>query len=1190
MRQYFLTVLTSIATAGSMYAVEPEMVPQPKEVVINGGVLGISGTGRIVCADTMFTNLGNVFAGELETMFGIRPAVVVSGSGTAGDILLTASGVASTNKEAYEVTVTDRVTLNANSMAGLYPATMTVLQSITASNGSMWIPGMAIRDEPDAGYRCWMFDIKWAGRYSVAFLKQHIDLARFYKLNYVMLHTGEPQWIGAVMDSTVGVPEATKIQRQLYTKQEMEELVRYGSERGVYLVPHNESTPKFHFLYQLTLSSDYNTNDAYAGWVDEVDGLGSYYVYQSEGQWYAVSGGNQTNAYPDARYWNFMSNVTCRSIEQFSAGYPDGHLPWYHVGPIYGEGGMDTATGRKMFDILTTKSPGTKMMFWNGPNPHDTHLYPVREQCVVNEYSSIWGGTFQGYIDAGWGILNATAWPLYITGGFQPAPKIVYENFNLYRSGETVYNTPAAHERCIGAQVCSWEMPPNREFDPCRIRVPVTAELSWNYTNWPYAEGAFDEYLRRFDAQNARLSRYINLTPQAPTSPDQLQATMGGALGKIEISWRGALQDVRAYYLYRSTQDVVSTAQQIAGPLSCGITSYTDTNVVDMTRYYYWCEAVNEAGTSGKGNSVAGYASDGQNNAAASEPFQYKPGQELHGLGGGTGWGDTWIYAGTEHPYVVTNTLSYPEYSGSGGSLRIERPGNSTVQMARNISGQFNIAGSTVWLAWLVKAETTAGDTLKVQVNSNGNFAMGKDGYNRFFFGSNANLEQLVAGTVNLVLARFDFTEGNDTGALWINPDITGGEEPALTNVAATVIAEMGTGSKIDISVSSGAGTYSIDEIRFGRSWTELLEFGVPKEPLPPLGVAASDGTYVDRVSITWYPSLWATNYNVYRGMSVDGTYEHIGESKECRYADFGAIAGTAYYYRIQAVNQISQPMTFSEPDIGWRVSPDVPVEIVSFDVDDNINGLEFNFTSSGGYCYRPWSITVPLSNRDNFQNAVFYGGFTNVTPTADGVLYARFDAGYPVEWGGPCMDIVSMDGDKPPTGNYTNNLYAPIIWLKNGPGPDNDAFQGLAAENPVVLDDDCRITVYGGNAGGDPKPRILIRLNENEWYVSERLPGWEGGIADKPATLNNPGTAAWYRYYPEQGMDMIANTASDITLDNITAIGFLAHTDTLARDRRGFRFTGFEATAKVMIPEPGAIGGGMVAMVYLMKYLVEQQ
>jgi hypothetical protein len=272
-------------------------------------------------------------------------------------------------------------------------------------------------------------------------------------------------------------------------------------------------------------------------------------------------------------------------------------------------------------------------------------------------------------------------------------------------------------------------------------------------------------------------------------------------------------------------------------------------------------------------------------------------------------------------------------------------------------------------------------------------------------------------------------------------------------------------------------------------------------------------------------------------------------------------------------------------PDVGWIVSADVPVEIISFNVDNNIDGFGFNYAVSDGHRFRPWSLSTPLSIRDNFENAVFYGGFTNVTPTTDGVDYARFDAGYPVSIGGPCMDIVSLDSDKPPSGNYTNNLYAPFVWLKNGPGASNDAFKGLAAEFLVMLDDDCSITVYGGTAGANMKPRILVRLNENEWYVSDRLDGWGGNVADVPVTLSNPGTADWYRYHPEQGMDVIAGTSSDITLDNVTAIGFLGHTDTLARDRRGLRFTGFEATAKVMIPEPGILGAGVLGTWLLMRH-----
>ncbi len=65
----------------------------------------------------------------------------------------------------------------------------------------------------------------------------------------------------------------------------------------------------------------------------------------------------------------------------------------------------------------------------------------------------------------------------------------------------------------------------------------------------------------------------------------------------------------------------------------------------------------------------------------------------------------------------------------------------------------------------------------------------------------------------------------------------------------------------------------------------------------PPVGVSASDGTFSDRVRITWNPVAGVTSYEVYR----DGS--RIGSSASASFEDASITPGLTYAYAIRACN-----------------------------------------------------------------------------------------------------------------------------------------------------------------------------------------------------------------------------------------------------------------------------------------------
>lgn len=88
------------------------------------------------------------------------------------------------------------------------------------------------------------------------------------------------------------------------------------------------------------------------------------------------------------------------------------------------------------------------------------------------------------------------------------------------------------------------------------------------------------------------------------------------------------------------------------------------------------------------------------------------------------------------------------------------------------------------------------------------------------------------------------------------------------------------------------------------------------KPPAPPQNVQASDGTYTDRIRITWSPSLGATYYEIHRSDIPGADYIGIAQTSATFYEDREIVRGRVYWYRVKACNPYgcSDP---SEPDSG---------------------------------------------------------------------------------------------------------------------------------------------------------------------------------------------------------------------------------------------------------------------------------
>ncbi|HTH49517.1 MAG TPA: immunoglobulin domain-containing protein [Candidatus Limnocylindria bacterium] len=87
----------------------------------------------------------------------------------------------------------------------------------------------------------------------------------------------------------------------------------------------------------------------------------------------------------------------------------------------------------------------------------------------------------------------------------------------------------------------------------------------------------------------------------------------------------------------------------------------------------------------------------------------------------------------------------------------------------------------------------------------------------------------------------------------------------------------------------------------------------------PPSGVSASDGTYTDRIHLTWNTVPNAARYEVWRNTSSDSSTAIRIDSHVVTtgYDDTSVAGGVVYYYSIKTVNDAGIDGDFSKPDSG---------------------------------------------------------------------------------------------------------------------------------------------------------------------------------------------------------------------------------------------------------------------------------
>lgn len=811
-----LLLVTSLMSVAPLQAeIPPAIVPSPTSMAMGSGDTTMSSANTIYYSDSALGEVAALLKQEMLLVHGLDLDVRLGNTVGGADILLRLNP-SLPNTEKYRLTVEGSITLESRGVAGIYAGTVSILQVVTIKGRVKRISNMTVVDEPVRPFRGVMVDIKnqW---HSVDQIKQMIRLCRFYKVNFLSLHTGEEQWIGAVMDQTAGLSGRQRQVHRLYTRTEMEEIIAFARGQGVNTLPHNESSRTFKGMHK-ALSHDFNPADDYANFMDEYDGQGAY-----------------TGDFNDVRYWNFIREVTRRSVDQFKAGYASSRLPYYHIGPVQGEGGMNRKDAARIIGFIREKDPQVKTMFWNGIDGRVQDDLSALKAHIVISYYQRWGGSdIRGYLDNGWTVLNAAWSPLYVVGsGLARTQAQVFKDWNLFRTGTDGFRgggfaydaikwinfeQAQTQAQVIGGMLCTWEVPADIHLERLRLRVPAFVEHAWQHQAWPYPAEDYSEFSTCFASTDAYLTRFL-MRAEVPSLPTGLCATDRVFADRIVLNWRASDNNPTGYALYRSTNSGPASARRIA---TVSGTTYTDTQVAADTTYTYWVRAVNAFGETDLSEPAAGRLGTSNPPACAYEPFDYATGASIHGQQGGSAWTSPWEQTSANGACEInTYGLGYGELPVSGRSIRLHAAADKpAILFNRRVKGNMGLAGTSTWTSFLLKCHKQGNGHLFVGFNT---INAGKRWGSQIAIENNSTATNVAQGDTYFIVCQVVNRPGKDDAYLWVNPELEQRPLQQDADLKLTTIDMTEAGRVLVNNQGYGQGSYDIDEIRIGIGWQDVI-------------------------------------------------------------------------------------------------------------------------------------------------------------------------------------------------------------------------------------------------------------------------------------------------------------------------------------------------------------------------------
>lgn len=381
----------------------------------------------------------------------------------------------------YTLDSADAVVITASDAEGIVYGLSSALQLLRAENGAFLSPNVVIRDFAKKDYRACMVDLSRCFHPFSKLLK-YVDLCFLYKVKYLNLH-----FIDDVFYTlpSRAFPELPSKGRH-YTFEQIEQLRRYATDRGVVLVPEIECPG-----HALPISRKYpeifanRTEGALDAFYNESGVAYDPNALLCAGSERAFEGiktllREVAELFPEAPYINIGGDEvnsalwkkcpTCRAYME-EHGIAD-------VDDLYSE-----YIGRVCSFVLTL---GKTPIVWEG-FPKKGNCYVPRETIII-----AWESHYQlapDLLEAGFRIINASWQPLYIvtsmTRRWSPLDILDWNVYNWQHwwphsaATEHPINVEPT-DKVLGAMLCAWCTTYEMEIARVLENLAAMSERTWS--------------------------------------------------------------------------------------------------------------------------------------------------------------------------------------------------------------------------------------------------------------------------------------------------------------------------------------------------------------------------------------------------------------------------------------------------------------------------------------------------------------------------------------------------------------------------------------------------------------------------------------------------------------------------------------------------------------------------------------
>ncbi|MBC8185853.1 chitobiase/beta-hexosaminidase C-terminal domain-containing protein [candidate division KSB1 bacterium] len=448
---------------------------------------------------------------------------------------------------------------------------------------------------------------------------------------------------------------------------------------------------------------------------------------------------------------------------------------------------------------------------------------------------------------------------------------------------------------------------------------------------------SYDFKIRAFSSSSKSYSEYSNIVsetthPNQISPPTNVMSTKGLHTDKIVVTW-DANNSATYCQVFRGEENNTSSSYNISDWQTEN--EYQDKNATPGTKYYYWVKAAtNSNGDNESGFSNSDYGFRKLATPRLNEPvvisssqidlsWDYVEGSSFYFIhykkssdnifdhnnhdqipAGKTNFQKTGLEPGTSYDFKILayslSSNSYSEYS----DISSETTHSNQISAPNNITATEGVYPDKIVISWDASNDATHYQVFRGEENN----------------------------TLNVIPI---------TG--WQN-DLTFSDKPPLPgkNYYYWVKAASNQNGENGSGLSQN-----------GTGWMKLKA---------PSVISVSQGTFADKIEISWQPVVGANYYRVFRSNNpnIESMQFRDDWKTETSYNDYSVVKGTNYYYTIKSsINQDGdRPSDFSEIYSGYLSTDSQNITGYVYDVFDNgvenatitMNEQDSTLTNSQGY------------------------------------------------------------------------------------------------------------------------------------------------------------------------------------------------------------------------------------------------